>query len=126
MLRLRSGQIEALDAAVRAAFHRRAIAHLRAAFPGHETLRDTDRATATVDAAMERAADYGITSERDVVRFIDLEFALGTDFPDRDPTAWVRNVLEAPRQSPAERMNRIYDRLARERPDLRSVWERWR
>jgi hypothetical protein len=125
MLIIRSAQVAALDAAVLAGFRRRLLAHVRQTLPGRAA-QDDDGLLAEIDSAIGQARALGLETERDVARFVDLALGVGPDFVDQPATAWVREVLGDRRRPGSGRLDAVYDRLERERPDLTSVWEAWR
>ncbi|NVJ00129.1 hypothetical protein HV824_18635 [Myxococcus sp. AM009] len=48
-----------------------------------------------VEDGIARGRRYGLTSERDLARFVNVQFALGAEF-DADPRhAWAADVLKA-------------------------------
>ena len=58
-----------------------------------------------VRAAQAKAADYGLTTERDLYRFVNLCASVGLDFDLRPDTSWMRQALVDPLiTSPSERL----------------------
>jgi hypothetical protein len=86
------------------------LVHLKKFFqPQYDALGD-ERALEAVHYGTARAATYGMTSERDVCKYVDLMFALGRDF-DTDPRFdWAQPILADPSlPSPGARINLLYD-----------------
>ena len=68
---------------------------------------------ASVDDGFERAFGYGIRTERDFCRFVDLMFVYGKRFDAEVP--WAAAVLKNDEiEDPSQRLDSIYD-LARRR-----------
>ncbi len=65
-----------------------------------------------ISYGVQRAHNYGITSECDVCKYLDLMFGLGPDF-DRDPKLpWAKEILSRSGTSePAPRLAMLYERL---------------
>jgi hypothetical protein len=95
-------------------FENRMVAHLREFFRDRcEALTETG-VRDEIRYGVRRARVYGFESELDACRYIDLMFALGSDF-DADPN-WValQNTLQD-RKNPDTnaRMNRLYEKVLR-------------
>ena len=94
-------------------FEDRMVVHLRAVFP-HECGAQTDvQLRETVHRGIDRAAQYGVDTERDVCKFIDLMMIHGPEFDQlpwaakflndqvlRDGTARIERVYVEARQQP--------------------------
>ncbi len=100
---LRDAHLEAFAAAARESFEDRMLAHVRLAFRARHDELGAVESRRWVRSGIERAADYGITVERDVSRFIRLMFQLGENF-DRGQA----RAMLARRDVPAAlRLNRV-------------------
>ena len=125
MLTIRKAQMQALGRAAMQEFEKDMLQHLRQFFPdecaalGSKALREHTR------HAIARAKEYGLTSERDLCKYLNLTMIYGRDF-DTDPELeWMRDFLIDPDVSdPSERMRRLYaeslHRLEPEAVDLGS------
>ncbi|HSO00745.1 MAG TPA: hypothetical protein VLS89_20775 [Candidatus Nanopelagicales bacterium] len=85
MLRVRTEQMEAMDAEARGRFHERALVLLGSSFPelAHR-LADREAALRWVADTHARAVTHGIEGEADVARFLVLCFLCGDEI-DRTP-----------------------------------------
>jgi hypothetical protein len=110
MLVIRKSQLDALSIAHRTSFDNRMLAHLKKFFPAQYDGLGEERAIEAVHYGIARAATYGITSERDVCKYVDLMFALGRDF-DTDPRFdWAQPILTDPNlPDPSARIELLYD-----------------
>jgi hypothetical protein len=90
---VRQPQMEAFSGAAIRDFESRMVAHLRRAYPKEcEELGDAKTREA-IRLGINRAADYGVKSERGVSRYVDTMFEFGRDF-DRDPAcSWAGRIL---------------------------------
>lgn len=84
MLKVRDEQYAALQDQAKLRFEDRVVRHLRThlAEPTHEYSDDALRERIRV--CQPRAAAYGLTSERQIVSFVDATFLIGEQF-DSDP-----------------------------------------
>lgn len=93
MLVIRQEQIDQLKVAVNKNFENRMLVHLQKFFPQHITALGEEKTRFLVQFGVERAETYGIVSERDVCKYIDLMVSLGIEF-DRDPKLpWASEIL---------------------------------
>ncbi len=72
-----------------------------------------------VRRAMDAARRFGISLDVDVLRFLNLTFALGEDFYVPPAGAWAVRILERSELSPALRLQMLMDRartILEERP----------
>jgi hypothetical protein len=110
MLAIRKKQLDALSTVQRISFDNRMLTHLKKFFPAQYDGLGDERALDAVHYGIARAATYGMTSERDVCKYIDLMFALGRDF-DTDPRFdWAQPILTNPGlPDPSARIELLYD-----------------
>lgn len=93
MLTIRKPQLEALGARHRAAFAARIAEHLGRFFPERCRVLGADGVAEAVEHGITRAALYGITSERDVCKYIDLMFVFGRDLDRAESHPWAARIL---------------------------------
>src|SRR5262245_3936410 len=98
MITLRKKQMAVLANYMRRRFEDRMVRHVADSHPAQFKQlvppSSSDEPVRTlVKQAVDKAAGYQISSERDVERFIDLVVILGRDFETRADTAWARDVL---------------------------------
>jgi hypothetical protein len=81
---------------------------LRAQFPARtKSLSDEDLLEHVHDC-IRRANDYGLESERDVQRFVNLAGAFGWDFDQTPEHAWMKGYLtDETVSSPSQRIERL-------------------
>lgn len=91
------------------AFQIRMVSHLKEVFAeecatlGDDALRDEIR------YGMRRAEVHGFQSEYDICRYIDLMFALGSDFDANPDLSEIRDALHDPSiEDPTEHMDSVY------------------
>jgi hypothetical protein len=105
MLVVRTAQLEALAASAERLFEERLVAHLEKFFPrpcaglGEAGLRQLCR------EGIARARTYGLRSERDLCKYLNLMFVFGRAF-DREQS-WAAEILRL-RSAPGQRMERLY------------------
>lgn len=99
MLTIRAAQLPPLRVPLRASFARHAVKRLRELFPEESAPYNTKTLLGVALEGIARAEGvYGLTAERDVMRFLALQWCFGARF-DSDPTLdWVAeaNALDAP------------------------------
>jgi len=114
MLKLRKEHLAAFEAQVVSLFASRVIAHVKAVWPAEcAEMGDADVAN-TVQSLIQRAAAAGLSSELDIVRFVDLGFILALDFDTNPIAAWTRPVLADRTLAPTAKIDRLYQRMEQE------------
>ena len=123
MLTIRKAQIQALGRVVMQEFEKDMLQHLEQFFPDESSAMGDKALRELIRHAIARAKDYGLTSERDLCKYLNLTMVYGRDF-DTDPELeWMRGFLTDPDVlDPSERMSRLYaeslHRLEQEAVDL--------
>jgi hypothetical protein len=109
MLTLRKEQISVFGPLGKKAFEDRMLAHLKKVFPEQSKSLDEPKLRETIQYGLQRAAAYGITSERDVCKYIDLIILHGRDF-DKDPNLpWAQSVLQNQAiRNPSSKIERLF------------------
>jgi hypothetical protein len=102
MLRIRHGQIAALAAARLSEFQGKALAHVRACFPGACAALTEDDLKAHVARGIARGQHHGLDDQVDLLCFLNVVFSLGADFEDRYD--WAPRILEDHRFAPRTRV----------------------
>ncbi|HEY3820372.1 MAG TPA: hypothetical protein VGL81_24575 [Polyangiaceae bacterium] len=111
---IRAEQLRAFEDVALARFERDAVAHLHRALPERCTTLGPSAVARSVRRAIIKARGYGITSELDVLKFLNLMYLLDFDF-DTDPRfAWAADRLNAEDVEPSVRLQLILDRATRE------------
>jgi hypothetical protein len=80
MFKLRKEHLDAFEAQVVRLFTSRVVAHVKAVWPPECAELGDPAVAEMVRSAVQRAAALGLSSEYDVVRFVDLAFVLAKDF----------------------------------------------
>ncbi len=97
-----------------ARFERRVYDDLLERWPERCAELGEERTLAAIQAAVARATARGFLSEYDVARFVWLTQLLGEAF-DEDPRyPWAAAILADPRATPADKMDRLCERAARD------------
>lgn len=114
MLRVRQQQWKELGKPRRGDFTRRAAAHIQQCWPESAEQWREPGLESFVDAAIDDAAGLEIESEKDVVRYIDIQCLTERVLLKDSRYAWARKLLEQ-RELPAnERLDAVWSRLIRE------------
>ena len=90
MLVIRKEQMEELSKAVEREFENRARLQLKKSWPSQTELMDDTLAT-FVKKGIADARLYGITTETQIVRYLNMMIVWGEEFNKID---WVKNILE--------------------------------
>ena len=93
MLKLRKQHLDAFEAQKVAQFTTRVAAHVKAVWPAECAELGEAAVGSAVQGAIKRAVACGLTSEYDVVRFVDLTFILAGDFDTNPLAMWTRPIL---------------------------------
>ncbi len=111
MLQIRAAQIIAFDEERRLRTLDQVRRHLRTHFAENVLQLDEDQLTAEIRQCVQRAATYGIISDRDIVRFAGLCAIFSWDFEMVPENAWMREVLEdAALTEPGRRLEIVFER----------------
>jgi len=113
MLKIRKEQAESLSRKAQEGFECRVRAHLRRVFRrqceqiGEPAVRESIR------RGIKVAGTYGVKTEYDVVRFIDLEYILCEGFDINPEMPWTAGILNDEDLTPAQKLDRLYERVKR-------------
>jgi hypothetical protein len=119
MLRIRSKQFAAFSHAEVEKFEEWMEVHLKKFFPeqcdseGEEQLREKIR------YGIKRAAVYGITTKRDVCKYIDLSMVLGPNFDVDGQVAWAAEILRRPCGA-SQKIDELYGTLRARQSGLKT------
>ncbi len=109
MLVIRKAQLHALGLERRRDFARRAGAHLCSGFAKCAAMAPAEL-RAFVDEGIAKASRYGIETERDICKFLNLLVVFGPVFDTE--LSWARKTLAA-KEDASLRLNRLYERALR-------------
>src|SRR3982750_4104585 len=105
MLVIRESQIAALGRHLLDRFALKALDHLRDNFPEMCADMGDEEVFRFTQNGIRRARRYGIETEYDLLRFLNLMFFLGADFDSGEVHTWVLPILKDAEASPTTRMN---------------------
>ena len=108
MLKIRPEQMETLAEVQLRRLERDAIAHVQEFWSEQAKAQGEDGVRSMVQRALQRSDVYGIEEESDVLRFINLMYALGDDFDTEQP--WAAKILADEGAPGTERMDALCDR----------------
>lgn len=114
MFKLRKEHLAAFEAQVVSLFAARVVAHVKAVWPAECGELGDPAVTEIVRGAIQRGSALGLSTELDIVRFVDLAFILAKDFDTNPLAAWTRPIL-ADKNAPASaRLDKLYQRMEEE------------
>lgn len=114
MLKLRKEHLKAFDTQAVSLFGLRVTAHVKAVWAAECAELGDDAVAETVRNSIQRAAAIGLSSEHDVVRYVDLSFILAGDLDTNPLAAWTKPILADRKLAPGARMDRLYQRMEEE------------
>lgn len=110
MLRIRPEQMQAFERPVQNSLECRLYAHVKRTAPARCRQMGADSVREQIRLGIERAREYAIEADYDVMRYVDLSFLVGPDF-DRDPSAPQPGEILRADGDPADRLDRLYELL---------------
>jgi hypothetical protein len=111
MLVIRESQMAALGRDLLDQFAFKALAHVKECFP--ELCEEIGESTTLdyVRDGLTRARVYGLESEYDLFRFLNLVFTLGSDFDSSEEYPWVAPILKNMDAPATTRMDLLMDEV---------------
>ena len=106
--------METLAATTRDRFCCRMVARVRGIWGESLNEQSDEDVRQRVERWITRARNYGLDSERAVVRYIDSTCAMGDDFEDRKECSWARQILTDTGMSPELKAVRLWARVKQE------------
>ncbi len=101
---IRQEQFQALGKLSQEHFAKKIVAHLHEFFPHLCELYETEQMRIFILNGIHKAAEYGITTEREVCAYIDLTFVFGKDFEHDAQHEWITIVLKDYSRSATDRI----------------------
>lgn len=101
-----SEEMDAFDAIAAQDFCKRAQLHVKTLFPDDERVANPDTLAAFIETEIQAASAHGFELERDVVRYLQLSFQLGTDFPAKP---WALSVLQDAALQSSEKLDLLWE-----------------
>jgi len=106
MLIIRQEQMDEFIRIAAKSFEDWMLVHLKNFFPDEYQALGDPEIRETIKYGIGKAESYGITTEREVCKYIDLMFVLGQDFDTNPDLPWVQEILQDETlPDPEERMN---------------------
>ena len=109
MMIIREKQIEILSQFMLKQFRNRMMVHLCTCFP--ENTQNIEDATlqTMIETGLEQAAEYGVTTEDDVRRYLEYVVIHSTNIDTNPEIPWMCEILEDESLNGTEKMNSIDD-----------------
>ena len=108
---VRKQQMESLGEDARKRFIDFMEGHLSEHFPDHCRALGPAGVRNAIEAGIERAGQHQMVSERDVCKFIDLQFAFGESFDSDGSHPWATEVLKDPEiRNPTTRIDALMEK----------------
>jgi hypothetical protein len=107
MLRIRKTQMDSLSEAMLKQFEDRMVLHLRSACPEQTRDMSEPELRVTIRQGIDSAAQYNITSEVDIRRYLECVLVYSPDFDTNPKTAWASHILNNKQLSGTEKMNQV-------------------
>jgi hypothetical protein len=110
MLTIKDDQFETLRKGMLENFEDQMVEHLKKFFPEQYQSLGEKEVRKAIRHGMNRAKTYGIITQRDVSKFLNIMFVFGLNF-DQDPRyPWISKTLKkAPALDPTWVINDLYD-----------------
>lgn len=115
MLTITKGQMAVFREPAINDYVKRTVVHLNESFPEKCEAMGEVKVRETVQYGIQRSASYGIITEGDVRRYIDLMLRFGPDF-DQDPKLpWAASILNNKALiNPTTKVNRLYKEVKKQ------------
>lgn len=118
MLVIRREQMQVFDEYASKGFEDRLVRHLAERFPDVCREREEASVRETIRNGIERSKGYGITTEFDVARYIELMYLFSEDFDTNPETSWASPVLEDTDLGGHAKMDRLREEAAQRKDSL--------
>ncbi len=116
MLTIRPEQVSAFTEALLRDFENRMIRHLLRLFPSQIRSFGDLGARDTIKYGIRKAARYGIVSERDICKYVELMMEWGRDCDEDPELPWITGILnDKYPQGPAGKIECLFERAEQER-----------
>ena len=90
-------------------FKNRTYQHLIAIWPEECKSLGEEAVRASIQEGLTKARSYGLNSELDVARYIDLIYTLGDSFDCNPELPWAGAILRDDSLAPGQRLDALYD-----------------
>jgi hypothetical protein len=109
MLIIRKPQMDALKRHMLTQFESNMVSHLRSTFPARTKSLEVEAIRNLIRQGAIRAGRYGITSERDIRRYVEYMVMYGADFDVAPTTSWAGKILNDATLSVSQKLERLDD-----------------
>jgi hypothetical protein len=116
MLIIRNEQLKALADQRVADFRRRLELHLRKIFPARVDALGPAGLAGMIEKGREKAARYGMKSEREITLILDLMLGLDADFEAKEPYRWITDTFGRPDLDTFEKLDAVFAELPKRHP----------
>jgi hypothetical protein len=121
MLTIRKEQIAVFGPLGKKVFEDRMLTHLKKVFPEQSESLGEPKLRETVQYGTQRAAAYGIVSECDVCKYIDLMILYGRDFDKDLNLRWAQSILENKGlRNPSAKIDRLLEAARKQGPQTQT------
>lgn len=114
MFKLRKEHLAAFEAHVVNLFISRVTVHVKAVWGAECSEMGDPAVIEIVRNAVQRGSVLGLSTEFDLVRYVDLSFLLSKDFETNPLAAWTRPILADRLLAPRVKLDRLYQRMDEE------------
>lgn len=115
MLTIRKEQLAVFREPAINDYMKRTVIHLNERFPEKCEALGEAKVQETVKYGIQRSASYGITTEGDVRRYIDLMLMFGPDFDQNPGLPWAASILNNKAlMNPTTKVNRLYKEVKKQ------------
>ena len=121
MLVIRKEQLHVFDRDKRQRFVAKMLEHLQKFFPERCARIGETQLRQWVEHGISRAAIYGLASERDVCKYLDVMTVFGKDFDQDSRLPWASRILAVHHIKPAEKAGRLLEAAKENQPDTETT-----
>ena len=114
MLKIRKKQNNVLAKAAVKRFEDRVLVHLKKFWPDECKELTEKGVRESIRTGIENAKKYGIETEYDVARYIDLMYTLSSDFDSNTEISWPSEILNDTDMNARKKMDTLYERTEQE------------
>jgi hypothetical protein len=111
MLRIRGEQMESFSKALGEVFECSLVAHVSRIMPDRCKQLGEDAVRQLIRQGLGAASTFGIDSQYEQSRYVDLAFVLGPGFPAGPEFAWAAEVLNHAGRTGEQKMDELYRRI---------------
>lgn len=108
---IRKNQMDTLGQERVENFIDRMVEHSHKFFPGEAATLGEEGLRQMIQESMQRADQYHILRERDVAKFIQLDFALDPSFEEKPQMSWAKAILEDHSLPGGKKIEKLYEEL---------------